>query len=361
MSEEKEQSQKTEEPTEKKLREAVEKGNVPRAREMGTLAMMATAWLIAAATAPGAAAGLAELMLPLIENPDDIRLDGGAFDVLSGLRGLLGGAGLVLMPTLGLLFAGAVASALSQGAVVVAAERIRPKLSNISPLAGWKRLFSASAVAEFLKSLVKLVVVGVAAWFVVRPFIDRTEVLVGIDVAGLPGLLRDLTLRLLLAVLAATVLIAAVDLLWRRYEWRRKLRMTVQEVRDEYKQVEGDPHLKARLKEIRRERMRQRMMAAVPQATVVLTNPTHFAVALQYERGRTAAPICVAKGADLVAQRIRALAQEHGVPVVENPPLARTLFKTVEIDQPIRPEQYRAVAEVITYVLRLRSGAGPRS
>ena len=355
MADETDKSQKTEEPTEKKLREAVEKGNVPRAREMGTLAMMATAWLIAAATAPGAAARLTELMLPLIENPDDIRLDGGAFDVLHGLRRLLGGVGLALLPTIALLFAGALASAVSQGTIVVAGERIRPKLSNISPLKGWKRLFSVSAVVEFLKSLVKLTIVSLAAWFVVRPFIDRTEVLVGIDIAGLPDLLRDLTLRLLLAVLAATVLIAAADLLWRRFEWRRNLRMTVQELRDEFKQVEGDPHLKARLREIRRERSRRRMMAAVPQATVVLTNPTHFAVALQYERGRTAAPVCLAKGADLVALRIRSAAEEHGVPVVENPPLARVLYKTVEIDQPIQPEHYRAVAEVITYVMRLRS------
>lgn len=356
MADETDKSQKTEEPTEKKQRDAVEKGNVPRAREMGTLAMMATAWLIAAATAPGAAARLTELMLPLVENPADIRLDGSAFDVLYGLRRLLGGVGLALLPTIALLFAGALASAVSQGTIVVAAERIRPKLSNISPLKGWKRLFSVSALVEFLKSLLKLAIVSLAAWFVVQPFIDRTEVLVGIDIAGLPDLLRDLTLRLLLAVLVATLLIAVADLLWRRFEWRRNLRMTVQELRDEFKQVEGDPHLKARLKEIRRERSRRRMMAAVPQATVVLTNPTHFAIALQYERGRTAAPVCLAKGADLVALRIRSAAEEHGVPVVENPPLARMLYNTVDIDQPIQPEHYRAVAEVITYVMRLRAG-----
>jgi flagellar biosynthesis protein FlhB len=347
-------AQKTEEPTEKRLREALEKGNVPRAREMGTLAMMATAWAIAAATAPGAAARLTELMLPLIENADDIRLDGSAFDVLHGLNGLVVGAGIALLPTLGLLLLGALVSALSQGTLVVASERIRPKLSNISPMKGWKRLFSASAFVEFLKNLVKLAIVGFASWLVVRPFLDRTEILVGIDIAGLPELLRDLTLRLLLAVLAATVLIAAVDLLWRRYEWRKGLKMTVQQVRDEYKQVEGDPHIKARLREIRRERTRRRMMAAVPKATVVLTNPTHYAVALDYERGRTASPVCVAKGADLVALRIRAIAEESGVPVVENAPLARALHASVEIDQPIRPEHYRAVAEVITFVMRLR-------
>jgi len=156
------------------------------------------------------------------------------------------------------------------------------------------------------------------------------------------------------------VLMAVVDVLWNRLEWRRRLRMSHQEIKDEFKQIEGDPNAKARLRDIRRSRSKKRMMANVPRATVVITNPTHFAVALEYERGRTAAPICLAKGADLIALRIRALAQEHGIPIVENPPLARALHASAEVDAVIPLQHYQAVAEVITYVLKLKGGLARR-
>ncbi len=353
--------QKTEEPTEKRLREAMERGDVPRARDVGLFTTMAAAWLIAAAAAPRAAAGIAGVLLPLIENPDDIRLDGSPFDVLHSLRWLIGGVAAALLPVAGLLVAGAVASALGQGPFVAAGERIRPKLSNLSPAAGWKRLFGRHALVEFLKSLVKLAVIAGAVWFAVAPYISWTEGIVGMDVAALPNLLRDLTLRLLLAVLLATVVMAAVDVLWNRLEWRKRLRMSVQELKDEFKQTEGDPHLKARLRDIRRERSKRRMMANVPRATVVIANPTHFAVALEYDRARMPAPVCLAKGADLVALRIRAVAEENGVPVVENPPLARALYASAEVDGVIPLQHYQAVAEVMMYVLRLKGGTAQKA
>jgi len=360
MSEDQDDSQKTEEPTEKRLREAEEKGDVPRARDVGLLAGMVAAWMIVLMAAPGAAGRLSELLLPLIENPDDFRLDGSAVDVVHGLHWLIVGVGVALLPVLGILAAGVAASALGQGQFLFASERIRPKLSHLSPASGWKRIVSRQAFVEFLKSLVKLIIISAAAWHALAPYIAWTEDTVGMDVAGLPVLLRDVTLRLLLAVLLATVLIAAVDVLWNRLEWRKRLRMSVQEVKDEYKQIEGDPNAKAKLKEIRRQRSKHRMMANVPRATVVITNPTHFAVALEYDRGRMAAPVCLAKGADLIALRIRALAQEHGVPIVENPPLARALHASAEIDATIPLQHYQAVAEVITYVLKLKGGLARR-
>ncbi|HYD66617.1 flagellar type III secretion system protein FlhB [Azospirillum sp.] len=361
MAEEQDDSQKTEEPTEKRLREAAEKGDVPRARDVGLLAAMVSAWAIVAVAAPHTMGGIAEALLPLIENPDDVRLDGGAYDVLSGLRWLLVGVGVALLPVLGILAAGAVASAFGQGPMVAAGERIRPKLSNLSPRSGWRRIASRNALVEFGKSLVKLVIIGFAAWYAVAPYVSWTEGIVGIDVAALPDLLRDLTLRLLLAVLLATVLMAAVDVLWNRLEWRKRLRMSFQELKDEYKQTEGDPALKALLREIRRERSKRRMMASVPRATVVITNPTHFAVALEYERGRMPAPVCLAKGADLVALRIRSVAEENGIPIVENPPLARALHASAEIDETIPLQHYEAVAEVMMYVLRLKGGNARRA
>ncbi|WP_029008739.1 flagellar biosynthesis protein FlhB [Azospirillum halopraeferens] len=348
--------QKTEEPTEKRLREATDKGDVPRARDVGLLAGVAAAWLIVLVAAPGAMADLAALLLPLIENPNDIRLEGSAVDVVHRLRWVIVGVGAAMLPVLGLLAAGVVASAMGQGPFLFATERIRPKPSHLSPRSGLKRIVSRQALVEFIKSLVKLGIISAAAWYAVAPYIARTEGTVGMDVAGLPELLRDVTLRLLLAVLLATVLMAAVDVLWNRLEWRRRLRMSFREIKDEFKQIEGDPHVRARLKEIRRSRSKQRMMASVPRATVVITNPTHFAVALEYERGRMPAPVCLAKGADLIALRIRAVATEHGVPIVENPPLARALHASAEVDATIPLQHYQAVAEVITYVLRLKRG-----
>lgn len=358
MSDQQDEDQKTEEPSEKRLREAMEKGDVPRARDVGQLAGLAGLWLVAVAAAPLAASILAETLLPLIENPDDIRLDGSAQDVAGTLRWVVGGTALALAPAIGVLFFSGLAGAFGQGPVLAASDRIQPKLSNISPLSGWKRMFGGSALVEFVKSLIKLAIVAAAAWSALAPFLTWTEAVVGIDVAALPDLLRDLTLRLLLAVLLATVLMAVVDVLWRRFEWRKRLRMTFQEVKDEMKQSEGDPHIKARIRDIRRQRARRRMMQGVPRATVVIANPTHYAVALEYDRATMPAPKCIAKGADLIALRIRAVAEESGVPVVENPPLARALHASAEIDALIPIQHYQAVAEVIMYVLKL-SGKAP--
>jgi flagellar biosynthesis protein FlhB len=356
MAEDQDDSQKTEEPTEKRLRDAYEKGDVPRARDVGLLTAMAAAWLIAAIAASRSAQDIASVLLPFLENPNDFRLDGGASDVLSGLQRLLGGVGVALIPIFAILIGAAAVSAIGQGPVVAAADRIRPKLSNLSPMSGWRRMFARTALIEFVKSLVKLIAIAVSSYAALAPHTYWTEGSVGLDVAALPGLLRDLTLRLLLAVLLATVAMAAIDILWNRLEWRRRLRMSFQELKDEFKQTEGDPHLKARLREIRRERSRKRMMANVPKATVVIANPTHFAVALEYERGRTPAPLCVAKGADLLALRIRSVAEEAGVPVIENPPLARALHASAEVDEPIPLQHYQAVAEVMMYVLRIKGG-----
>lgn len=360
MSDDQDKSQKTEEPTEKRLREAEEKGDVPRARDVGQLATLAGFWLVVVAAVPLGASHLAETLLPLIENPDDIRLHGAAADVVQGLGWVIVGAGVALLPAFALLFVSGIAGALGSGPVLIAAERIQPKLSNISPMKGVTRIFGTTALVEFVKSLIKLAILAVAAWFVLSPLFSMTETVVALDVAALPDLLRDLTLRLLLAVLLATVLMAVADVLWRRFEWRKRLRMSFQELKDEVKQSEGDPHLKARIREVRTQRAKRRMMQAVPRATVVLTNPTHFAVALEYERGRMPAPICVAKGADRIALKIREIAEENGVPIVENPPLARALHATAEIDALIPIQHYQAVAEVIMYVLRLKGGGSAK-
>jgi flagellar biosynthetic protein FlhB len=239
---------------------------------------------------------------------------------------------------------------------LLSAEPITPRLSKISPIDGFRRLFSLEGVVNFLKGLVKIVVIGAIMFFVLWPEVDRLETMVTADVATILGIASDLTVKIFGAALVALALVAIADYVYQRNRWWQRQRMTVQETREEFKQMEGDPQVKARIRQVRMERSRKRMMAAVPDATVVITNPTHYAIALQYDRTMPA-PKCLAKGVDAVALRIRAVAEEHEVPIVENPPLARALFASVEVDQTIPAEHFKAVAHVIGYVFRLKDKA----
>jgi flagellar biosynthetic protein FlhB len=232
-------------------------------------------------------------------------------------------------------------------------DTLQPKFNRISPLAGIKRLFSAQALANFVKGLLKLAVVGTVLTILLWPERYRAEGLTWTDPAAILPVTRDLSLKLLGAVVAMLAIVAAVDYLFQYRQWYERQKMTLRELKDEFKESEGDPAIKGKLKQTRQTRMRKRMMAAVPKATVIITNPTHYSVALQYERGMDA-PVCVAKGVDAVALKIREIAREHSVPIVENPPLARALHATVDVDEAISPEHYKAVAEVISFVMRLR-------
>ncbi len=220
-----------------------------------------------------------------------------------------------------------------------------------------KRLFSKQAIANFIKGLLKLALVGAIMTALLWPERHRLESLVAVDPAGMLAITQSLSLDMLGAVVAVLALIAAADYLFQYRQWFERQKMSMRELKEEFKQTEGDPAIKGKIKQIRQARMKKRMMAAVPQASVVITNPTHFAVALQYERGMNA-PVCVAKGVDALALKIREVAGEHDIPIVENPPLARALHGTVEIDQEVPPEHYQAVAEVIGYVMRLNRAVG---
>jgi len=216
-----------------------------------------------------------------------------------------------------------------------------------------QRQFSKQALANFAKGLTKLGLMGAVMVALLWPERHRLDTLVTIDPAAILPLTKTLALGVMGAVVAILALIAAADYLFQYRQWFERQKMSLQEIKDEFKQTEGDPTAKGRIRQMRLNRMRKRMMAAVPKASVIITNPTHFAVALQYERGMNA-PLCVAKGVDAVAMKIREIAGQHNIPIVENPPLARALHATVEIDKEISVEHYKAVAEVIGYVMRLR-------
>ena len=258
---------------------------------------------------------------------------------------------------LAVLVIAAIAGNMIQHRLVWSAEQLKPKLSKISPLAGLKRLFSSQALANFVKGLIKLAVVGTVMTLLLWPQRKRLNDLVQTDILGSLVFTRSLALDVLGAVVAILFILAAADYLFQYRQWLERQKMSIREIKDEYKQTEGDPMIKGKIRQLRQARMRKRMMAEVPKASVVITNPTHYAIALRYERGMEA-PICVAKGIDTLALRIREVAGKHSIPVVENPPLARALHATVEIDQEVPPEHYKAVAEIISYVMKLRRSAG---
>ena len=349
---EQDDSEKTEEPTARKLEKAHEKGDVAKSQELVTFFTMAAVATIVGLGSSGVVGNLAGPMAAVIEKAGEMRLDQGSLLRLWAEVGRDMLLALVL-PFLTVIVAG-VAGHMIQHRPVLSAENMKPKFSKVSPLAGLKRLFSAEALVNFAKGLVKMSVVGAVLFLVLWPQRRLMEPMITMDIAQILGLTRSLSLDMVLAVLAILALIAGADVLWQRHRWMQRQRMSMQEIKEEYKQSEGDPMIKAKIRQIRLERSRKRMMAAVPTASVVITNPTHYAVALKYEAGMQA-PVCVAKGTDAVALRIRGLAEENEVPIVETPPLARALFASVDIDQIIPEEHYKAVAEVIGYVMKLRA------
>lgn len=344
-------NEKTEEPTQKRLDDALKRGDVAKSQEVNTWFILGAGTLVMSNMSGSMSTDLSATMRGLIANAAQIRLDGPALPGLFQKIGLEMLAAIAL-PFLLLLLA-AVAGNMIQHRLVWSFESLQPKLSKISPMAGMKRLFSKQALANFAKGLVKIVLVGVVLTLLMWPERGHIGALARTDPVAILPLALSLTLKILGAVVAILAVVAAADYLFQYRTWHERQKMSMQEIRDEYKQSEGDPTIKGKLKQIRHARMRKRMIAAVPKATVVITNPTHFAVALQYERGMEA-PICVAKGVDALALKIRAIATEHAVPVVENPPLARALHATVEVDEAIPAEHYKAVAEVIGFVMKFR-------
>lgn len=350
-------SQKTEEPTERKLEEARKKGNVAVSKEVGIVMSTLGMLIIIAFMAPDVLSNLAAALLPLIENPASVTEIGSPTDLRRATGAIILAVAVALAPVFILLLLMALLSARLQGDFVVSTDRITPKLQNISPMKGLTRIYSMSGLVEFLKSIAKVLVVAAAGWIVISTEASRWIEAVHVTPDAIPRLAGEALVKLLVYVLVALVAITVLDFLWKRFDHRRKLRMSRREMKEEFKQTEGDPMIKAKLAEIRRSRARRRMMSAVPAATVVLANPTHYAVALRYNQGEDEAPVCVAKGVDAVALKIREVAEEAEVPVVEDPPLARALHASSEIDEAIPYEHFRAVAEIISYVYRQQDRA----
>jgi flagellar biosynthetic protein FlhB len=352
MSEENDDASKTEDASSRKLSDAREKGQVASSREVNNWFMLLAGALMIALMAPAMARGLADTLVVFIERPHDMAMDAG--NGMAVIVAMLMQVGMILLLPILLFLVAAVAPAILQHGLLFAWDSIEPKLERLSPMAGFGRIFSLKGLVEFAKGLIKLAIVGAIAYWLIRPEFDRISLLPSLDVPDMLHELWVLTIRVMVGVVAIMAVIAGADYLYQRFDFLKEMRMSKQEQREEYKQSEGDPLVKGRLKQIRAQRARQRMMASVPKADVVVTNPTHYAVALQYDVAKMAAPRLTAKGVDAVALRIREVAAQHKIPIVENPPVARALYAALDLDDEIPAEHYKAVAQIIGYVFKLK-------
>ena len=353
---ESDQESKTEEPTEKKVRDALDEGKIPVSREASIFASMAALMVIQMFLISNGVQQLTPTLKNLLDDPDGFPLNNGA-----DAQNILTVVGLeafrFLIPLVVVLVAFGLAASLLQNAPSLVLQRIMPDPSRISPVSGWKRLFGTQGWVEFGKSLFKLASVTVVVAFVLRSSEAKAFEAMYTDPVALPEMILNIAMRIVSAICIATIVLVAIDLAWARFHWRRELRMTKQEIKDEHKQAEGDPMVKARLRSLARDRSRQRMIACASRATLVIANPTHFAIALRYKREENAAPVVVAKGMDVIALKIREVAEKNRIPVIENKALARALYEAVQVDQVIPAEFFRPVAELIYF---LQSKQAPR-
>lgn len=344
--------ERTEDPTAKRLKESRDKGQVARSKELNTLAVVMTAAIGLLMFGPAMAAKMMNLMAYnfSLEREVLFNTDSMGLHLYASIRQALA----VIGPLFTLLLVAALVGPIMLGGWLFSAKSLAPKAERLNPLAGLKRMFSVKALVELVKAIAKFLVVLIMALTVLRL---RREDLLALSNEALPGAIYHSGWVLgssLLWLACSLILIAAVDVPFQLWDNKKKLRMTKQEVRDEYKDSEGKPEVKSRVRQLQREMAERRMMGEVPKADVVITNPTHYAVALKYDPVNSGAPVVLAKGADFLAQKIREIANEHGVVVLESPPLARAVFYSTELEQPIPAGLYLAVAQVLAYVYQVR-------
>ncbi len=345
--------ERTEQATPKRREEARKKGQVAKSRELASVAVLLSGLFTLSWGSTFFYHHITDTLSYYLERFPGLEITSDNIDGLAMLA--MKQFALMLVPLFLVLCAVAILSNYLQVGGLLSLEAIKPQASKISPLQGLKRLFSLQAMVEFMKSLLKLTIVGWIAYDTVRdetmnllPLLDKEPIQILQYMGGV-------SFSLFLKTCMVMVILATLDFLFQKWEFEKNLRMTKQEVKEEFKQTEGDPHTKSRIRSIQREMAQKRMMAEVPKADVVITNPTHLAVALKYEAGRMEAPMVIAKGAGVIAEKIREIAKKNNVPVIENKPLAQSLYKLVDMGKPITENLYQAVAEVLAYVYRLKS------
>jgi flagellar biosynthetic protein FlhB len=354
MADDQDPESKTEEATEKKLQDAIERGVVPMSREVSILASLAAMLIVIVFVIPPRAEEFVGTLIHFLDDPAGWRLER-ASDVMGLGEIMMIAAARFLLPTVILLMLAGVIASIAQNPPRIVPDRIMPDLSRISIREGFGRIFGPRGWTEFAKNVAK---VGAVLAIVAGVLGGQKYILTSamfFDVADLPQRILRISVDVVAAVMVATLVVAAADLTWSRIHWRRDQRMSRHEIKEELKQTEGDRLVKARLRSLRLDRSRKRMLSAVPKATMVVVNPTHYAVAMRYVRSEGGAPLVLAKGVDLVALRIREIAEQNNIPIVEDKPLARALYGAVVVDSTIPPEFYRAVAEIVHLVQEKKS------
>ncbi|KQQ38212.1 MULTISPECIES: flagellar biosynthesis protein FlhB [Rhizobium/Agrobacterium group] len=346
MSDDQDKDSKTEDPTGKKIQDAMDKGNIAISSEVAIFASTLAFYIYLIFFLPQNTAHLAEVLKDLVERPEQWRIDSSA-DLVSLCAYVLLQSAYFMLPAAVLFMGFGLLASAGQHMPSFILERIRPQWNRISPMSGFKRLFSMQGMVHFGKSLIKIVAAGIIMYLSLRNEYFKLLDSIFSDPQTLFPILARIIKKMIIVVLACTFLVAALDIAWTRFHWFTELRMTKQEIKDEMKQSQGDPFVKARQRSIARDRARRRMINSVPRATLIITNPTHYAIALRYVAQESEAPVVVAKGQDLIAMRIREIAQEHGIPIFEDPPLARSMFAQVSVDSVIPSVFYKAVAELI--------------
>lgn len=361
MAEQDSSQEKTEEPTPRRLQKARDEGQVPRSKELGTtmVLVMGAAGLLM--FGPFMSERIAAMAKHSFSFDRDTAFDTGMMTSYLDASALE--AAIALAPWLVVVLIAAFAGPLLVGGWLFSGKAITPKLDRLNPLSGLKRMFSANSLVELFKAWAKVLVVGTVAWLTLMFFFqdamriqyENTESAIDHSVT--------IIIWSVLALCASTALIAIVDVPWQIYSFTKKMRMSMQEIKDEYKETEGKPEVKSKVRQLQREVAQRRMMADVPEADVVITNPTHYSVALRYDAGASAAPVLLAKGSDRVALKIREIAKENNVPQMQAPPLARALFTHTKVGDEIPEGLYVAVAQVLAYIYQMdqfAKGKGPK-
>jgi flagellar biosynthetic protein FlhB len=348
------QDSRTEDPSGRRLNEARGQGQVGISRDVSTALSLIAAAVVFLLVLPWSLAPLLRLMRGMIERPQAIPI-GTLADVRILIARVVETVGIAMaMPVAVLALTGIATTIAQTEGLLWATGKLKLHFDFLNPITGVKRLFGWKSLVEFLKGVAKVAIVGTTAYLTIKPEVIRVTLMIGMPPDLMLATLVDDIRRLLIGVILTIIAIAVLDYFYQKWASLRSLKMTKQEVKDEVKNTEGDPHVKGRQRQIRMTRAKKRMLQAVPKASVVITNPTHYAVALYYEMGMMGAPKVVAKGVDYLAQKIREVAIAHDVPIVENPAVARALYAAVEVDDEIAPEHFKAVAEIIGYVLKMR-------
>lgn len=344
-----EDSEKSEEPTSRRLDKAREEGNVPYSQDLGNWVSLFTAAMLFALAAPMLARSLANILKRFLDLAYDIPVNKSAIGHFLLLQ-FIDVLKVLSLPLAALMFVG-VAQKVAQHGIAFSTKPFEMDITKLSPIKGAKKFLTLKQYVEFIKNILKVTLAGVIAYFILKPEVKKLMDMPQLFLGDIMTIMRLLIIKILAAILAAYLIVAIADFAYQRYTYIQQLKMTKHEIKEEYKETEGDPAIKSRIRQIRMERMRTMLSQTVPESDVIITNPTHFAIALQYNMGMPA-PKLLAKGQDELALKIREIAAEHKIPIIENPPLARELYAEVDIDQFIPSKFFKAVAEIISFIMQ---------